>query len=54
MSQNLNTLDELLLLGGGVPLIVDGQVIGALGVAGAGGSAGDEGCAMAAIRQHLK
>ena len=35
------------------PLIVDGQVIGALGVAGAGGAAGDEGCAMAAIRQHL-
>ena len=52
-SQNLNTLDELLLLGGGVPLVVDGEVIGALGVAGAGGAAGDEGCAMAAIRQHM-
>nr|GFD53970.1 hypothetical protein [Tanacetum cinerariifolium] len=35
---NLNTLDELLLLGGGVPLKVGDQVIGAIGVAGAGGA----------------
>ncbi len=52
-SQNLNTLNELLLLGGGVPLIIGGEIIGALGVAGAGGSANDEGCAIAAVRQHL-
>lgn len=36
-AENLNTLDELLLLGGGVPLKVGEQVIGAIGVAGAGG-----------------
>lgn len=48
-SANLATLDELLLLGGGVPVTVDGEVIGALGVAGAGGSAIDEGCALSAI-----
>ncbi|MEQ6887939.1 heme-binding protein [Halomonas sp. CS7] len=52
-SANLNTLDELLLLGGGVPLTVDGEVIGALGVAGAGGSAIDEGCALSAIEDVL-
>lgn len=48
---NLNTLDELLLLGGGVPLKVGDQVIGALGVAGAGGAANDEACAIKAIEQ---
>ncbi|MGC8120784.1 GlcG/HbpS family heme-binding protein [Marinobacter sp. VGCF2001] len=48
-SENLNTVNELLLLGGGVPVEVNGQVIGAIGVAGAGGSAIDEGCAIAAL-----
>lgn len=48
---NLNTLDELLLLGGGVPVLIDDQVVGALGVAGAGGSSIDEGCANSAIQQ---
>ncbi|MDT8878613.1 heme-binding protein [Halomonas saccharevitans] len=52
-SANLNTLDELLLLGGGVPVTIDGEVIGALGVAGAGGSAIDEGCAISAIEDVL-
>ncbi|MBK5519414.1 heme-binding protein [Pseudomonas sp. TH10] len=51
--ENLNTLGELLLLGGGVPLQFEGQVIGAIGVAGAGGAAFDEGCALAAINQVL-
>lgn len=46
---NLNTLPELLLLGGGVPLKAGSEVIGAIGVAGAGGAADDEGCAMRAI-----
>ncbi|MGY4534513.1 uncharacterized protein GlcG (DUF336 family) [Pseudomonas sp. TE3786] len=50
---NLTTLNELLLLGGGVPLRVGEQVIGAIGVAGAGGSANDESCAVKAIAQHL-
>lgn len=52
-AENLNTVHELLLLGGGVPLLVDGEVIGALGVAGAGGSVFDEGCALAAISKTL-
>ncbi|MDR8017860.1 GlcG/HbpS family heme-binding protein [Ectopseudomonas guguanensis] len=52
-AENLNTLDELLLLGGGVPLKVGDQVIGALGVAGAGGAANDEACALKAIEQIL-
>ena len=51
---NLNTLDELLLLGGGVPVAVDGQVVGALGVAGAGGASTDEGCAQSAIDKLIK
>ncbi|GAA0701600.1 heme-binding protein [Marinobacterium maritimum] len=52
-AENLNTLNELLLLGGGVPLKVEGQVIGAIGVAGAGGAKTDEGCALTAIEQVL-
>ncbi|MBF6624720.1 MAG: heme-binding protein [Pseudomonas stutzeri] len=50
---NLNTLPELLLLGGGVPLKLDDEVIGAIGVAGAGGAQTDEACAIAAIEQLL-
>ena len=50
---NLNTLDELLLLGGGVPLKVGDEVIGAIGVAGAGGAKNDEACAVAAIEKLL-
>ena len=52
-AENLNTLDELLLLGGGVPLRVGDQVIGAIGVAGAGGAQIDEGCALKAIAKVL-
>lgn len=49
-SQNLNTVGELLLLGGGVPVFVADQVIGAVGVAGGGGSVNDDGCATKAIQ----
>jgi uncharacterized protein GlcG (DUF336 family) len=52
-SANLNTIDALLLLGGGVPLVADRQVIGAMGVAAAGGAAMDEYCAMQAVAQFL-
>ena len=52
-AENLNTVGELLLLGGGVPLKVGDQVIGAIGVAGAGGAAIDEGCALAGIAKVL-
>ncbi len=47
-ASNLNTLAELLLLGGGVPLFEGTQLVGAVGVAGAGGAQQDEQCASAA------
>ena len=46
---NLAALPELLLLGGGVPLLVKGDAVGAIGVAGGGGPARDHACAAAAI-----
>ena len=52
-SQNLNTVDSLLLIGGGVPLRIGADVIGAIGVGGAGGAAQDEGCALQAIAKVL-
>lgn len=42
---NLNSLPELLLLGGGVPLFAE------LVIAGAGGAAQDEACAVQAAEQ---
>lgn len=48
-SANLNTLPELLLLGGGVPVTFNNEVIGAVGVAGMGGSEFDGKCATQAI-----
>lgn len=41
-TQNLNTLPELLLLGGGVSIIVNNKVIGSVGIAGAGGPEQDD------------
>ncbi|WP_249679008.1 GlcG/HbpS family heme-binding protein [Pseudomonas abieticivorans] len=48
---NLNTLDTLLLLGGGVPLFEGRELVGALGIAGAGGAEQDEACAIKAAQQ---
>ncbi|QQV77988.1 heme-binding protein [Sphingomonas aliaeris] len=48
-SRNLNTVDALLLLGGGLPIMFDQEDVGAVGVAGSGGSAQDEACAMKGI-----
>ena len=48
---NLNSIAELLLLGGGVPLFAAGELVGALGVAGAGGGEQDEACAIKAAQQ---
>ena len=45
---NLNTLDELLLLGGGIPLFAGKEPVGAMGVAGSGGGEQDENCAIKA------
>lgn len=47
----LQYLPELLLLGGGVPLLRDGAVAGAIGVAGGGGPENDDACARAAASQ---
>ncbi|RSU45425.1 heme-binding protein [Sphingomonas sp. S-NIH.Pt15_0812] len=52
-SRNLVTMPELLLLGGGMPLAIDGNVIGGIGVAGSGGAVNDERCATQAIVQVL-
>lgn len=46
---NLVNIPGYLLLGGGVPLKVGNEVIGAVGVSGAPGGHLDEQCAMAAI-----
>jgi uncharacterized protein GlcG (DUF336 family) len=48
---NLNSLPELLLLGGGIPLFADAELVGALGIAGAGGAEQDEACAIQAAEQ---
>jgi uncharacterized protein GlcG (DUF336 family) len=41
-AQNLNTLPELLLLSGGVPLWYHGNVIGSIGIAGGGSAENDD------------
>lgn len=46
---NLVHIDGFLLLGGGVPVRVDKEVIGAVGVGGAPGGHLDEQCALAAL-----
>ncbi|PNG45200.1 hypothetical protein A1354_04980 [Pseudomonas asplenii] len=48
---NLNTLDELLLLGGGIPLFAADELVGAMGVAGSGGGEQDESCAIKAAEK---
>lgn len=48
-SQYLSSVPDLLLLGGGLPVIYESEVIGGIGVAGSGGSVSDEQCAMAAL-----
>ncbi|NBF01598.1 heme-binding protein [Pseudomonas sp. Fl5BN2] len=48
---NLNTLPELLLLGGGIPLFAGHELVGAMGIAGAGGAAQDEECALKAAQK---
>ncbi|MDN2680539.1 heme-binding protein [Janthinobacterium sp. SUN033] len=46
---NLTTVPELSLLGGGLPLMAQGQAVGAIGVAGGGGALQDRACARAAL-----
>lgn len=48
-AQNLNTLPELLLLAGGVPIWKEGELVGGLGVSGAGGGQTDHNVAQKAV-----
>ena len=50
-SANVVHIPGLLLLGGGVPIKVGNEVIGAVGVGGAPAGALDEQCAMAAVEK---
>ena len=45
----LNHIDGLIMLRGGLPIIVGGYLIGAVGVSGAPGGDKDEACAQAAL-----
>ncbi len=47
-ARNLNTLPELLLLGGGVPIWQNGELIGSIGVSGGGGGENDNNIAIKA------
>ena len=49
-AQNLNTLPELLLLGGGVPIWYNNHLIGAIGVSGGGSGENDDAIAKQAIQ----
>ena len=49
-ARNLASMPELLLLGGGIPLLVQGEPAGAIGVAGGGGASNDHACAIAAVK----
>ncbi|WP_130802112.1 GlcG/HbpS family heme-binding protein [Acinetobacter ihumii] len=53
-SQNLTTVPELLLLGGGFPIQYQDEIVGAIGVAGSGGSKNDDWCAEQAIKMTFK
>ncbi len=49
-AHNLNTLPELLLLGGGVPIWYNHSLIGAIGVSGGGSGENDDSIAKQAIQ----
>ncbi|MEG3176708.1 heme-binding protein [Sphingomonas sp. RB3P16] len=40
---------DMIFIGGGVPIRIDGQLVGAIGVGGASGGAADEACATKAL-----
>ena len=50
-SKNLNTIADLLLLGGGVPIWKDGELVGSVGVSGGGGGDNDHLIAVTAIQK---
>jgi uncharacterized protein GlcG (DUF336 family) len=51
-SQNARQLLQFGFFGmsGGIPIVVDGQMIGAIGVGGGAGNGGDENCAIAGLK----
>lgn len=49
--QELNHIDGLIVMQGGLPIRADGAIIGAVGVSGAPGGDKDEACAAAAIKK---
>lgn len=49
-SAALRDIDDVILLGGGVPIRVGNEVVGAVGVGGAPGGDKDEACAMAGLQ----
>ena len=48
-AKNLNTMPELLLLGGGSPIFKDGVLVGSIGVSGGGGSENDHNISQKAV-----
>nr|WP_257292439.1 heme-binding protein [Endozoicomonas sp. ONNA1] len=53
--QGLKDMDaRMLLLGGGMPIKVDGQIVGGIGIGGAPGGHLDQACAEQAIKITLK
>lgn len=50
--QHMN--DNMLLLQGGLPIVVDGEVVGGVGVGGAPGGQFDEACALEAINSAVE
>ncbi|KVV15340.1 hypothetical protein AP058_01006 [Flavobacterium sp. TAB 87] len=48
-AKNLNTLPELLLLGGGVPIWQNGELVGSLGVSGGGSGENDHNIALKTV-----
>jgi uncharacterized protein GlcG (DUF336 family) len=52
-TENLNTLPELILLSGGVPIWYKGNIIGSIGVAGGGSAENDDLIAKSAILTEI-
>lgn len=50
-ANNFNTLPELLLLGGGVPIWNQNEIVGSIGISGAGGGFNDHNLAKLAIEK---
>lgn len=48
-AKNLNTLPELLLLGGGSPIYKEGNLVGSIGVSGGGSGENDHNLALKAV-----